>query len=114
MQLAASIFGYLGIASTLFILLQQKRGTLLFWKFICDLFWLLHYILINAPSAIAASIAALLRTWVFMNSKHSWAQGKRWLYIFLIICIIFAAIGWEGSISLFVLFGSMASVVAYW
>lgn len=114
MQLAANILGYLGIACTLFIYFQKHRENLLLWKLISDLFWVTHFILIGASSAVAVTSVALIRTVVFLNRKHAWAQGKHWFFIFLGFCLFFSAIGWEGPISSLTLLGSIGSLMAFW
>ncbi len=114
MELAANLFGYLGIASTLFIYLQKQRKHLLLWKLICDLFWLAYYGLVGASSAMAVTLAALIRTAVFMNGKRAWAQGKRWLYVFLAVSVAFSVIGWEGYAFLFTLLGSVGFTFPFW
>lgn len=114
MDIMAQIFGVLGIITTIFVYQQKERKLMLLWKIGTDAVWTLHYLLLGATSAVAVTLVAIIRSIVFLNYEHKWAQTKAWLAVFLVICVGFSAVAWEGALTLLTLMSSMASIIAYW
>ena len=114
MSLLIDGLGVLGIITTFMVYQQKERKRMLIWKLITDLVWILHYYLLGGYSACAITVVAIFRSIVFMNDDKKWAQGKKWLYIFLAASLVMSALAWQGPITLLTLFSSLISIVAYW
>lgn len=106
--------GVLGIITTMMVYQQKERKKMLIWKLTTDLVWILHYYLLGGYSACAITIVAIFRSIVFMNDDKKWAQGKKWLYIFLAASLVMSLLAWQGPITLLTLASSFISIVAYW
>ena len=106
--------GILGIITTVMVYQQKERKKMLIWKLITDLVWILHYYLLGGYSACAITVVAIFRSIVFMNNDKKWAQGRKWLYIFLTASLVMSLLAWQGPITLLTLGSSIISIVAYW
>ena len=106
--------GILGILTTIMVYQQKTQKRLLIWKLITDIVWILHYWTLSAYSAIAITIVAVMRSIVFLNADHPWAQSKAWLFVFLGASIIFSLIAWQNAYSALTLATSVLCIVAYW
>ena len=106
--------GVLGILTTIMVYQQKERKKMLIWKLITDAVWILHYYLLGGYSACAITIVAIFRSIVFLNEDKKWAQGKKWLYIFLAASLVMSLLAWQGPITLLTLTSSFICIVAYW
>ena len=106
--------GILGILTNIIIYQQKTRKRLLIWKLISDMIWIMHYWLLGAYSAIAISVVAILRSIVFLNEEHKWAQSKYWLLVFLAATVALSLLAWQNAYSALMLTASVLCIVAYW
>ena len=106
--------GVLGIVTTIMVYQQKTRKRMLICKLITDIVWILHYWTLGAYSAIAITIVAVLRSIVFLNEDHRWAQSKAWLFIFLAASVVLSLIAWQNAYSALTLTTSLLCIVAYW
>ncbi len=114
-QVIAQIVGIVGMVTVFVMYLGRKRKTILVSKFIGDVIWFTHYLLIGANSGAALNIVGLGRESVFLNKgKRKWASHIFWLYFFLGITIFSCLLTWEGIISLLPMVGSCCAVMSFW
>ncbi len=106
--------GVLGIITTIFVYQQKERRKMLIWKLISDSIWILHYFTLGAYSGCAIIAAAIIRSLVFLNAGHKWADSKAWLAIFIAISLTFSLLTWQNAYSLLTTVCSVACIIAYW
>ncbi|MBO5275353.1 MAG: YgjV family protein, partial [Clostridia bacterium] len=112
--LLATLAGVVGIIFNMIIFQQTERNRMLIWKIIADSVWLMQYLLLGAYAGAGTSIVAIVRSTVFLNRKHKWAQSRLWLFGFLGLALIIGIITWKGSISLFTSFSSFTAIFSFW
>ena len=114
LDILSKIFGFIGVASTIFIYQQKSRKGLLVSKLISDVFWLAHYALLGAYSGAASAIIALTRELVFINRDKKWAKSRWWLVLFLVLSALSAVVTWKNAFSLLPAAASALSVISFW
>lgn len=114
MQIAAQVFGVIGIAVSFFIYIARKRSSILLCKFACDVIWSVHYILIGAWSGAALQFVAMARETVFFHKDKKWASSRFWLYLFAGLTLLSGILTWEGPSSLLPAVGSVCAVISFW
>ena len=112
-EIIAQIFGALAITSSVIIYSRKTRGKLIFYKSLQDLFWVAHYSLISAYSAMATNALCFVRESVFYRVKN-----KKWdkilLFVFLALYMLSAVFTWKNIFSIFPAVSSSVSTVAFW
>lgn len=111
MELFAQIIGFVGVAINLLIYQQKTQKRVLFFKFISDIAWALHYIFLGAFSGAAIACVGLLRETVFMLSQK---HRKKWLVLFLCITVVSIYLTWKNWFSIFPAIASFLSVISFW
>ncbi|MGN1345941.1 MAG: YgjV family protein [Eubacteriales bacterium] len=114
MNVVAQIAGILGTTVIVFSFIARKRRAILLYKFIADLLWMVHYLLIGAYSGAALNVLALGRETVFYNKDKKWASSRFWLYLILILTVGSCVLTWEGALSLLPMLGSICAVISFW
>ena len=114
MTLLVYLLGFGGILSNFAIYQQKTRKKLLCAKLIADCLWSLHYAFLGAWSGAAVCSIGILRESIFLNERHKWAQGKRWLLLFGALSIISAIITWKNPFSVLPTVASVLSVYSFW
>ena len=114
MIIASWIFGILGIVCNFLIYQQPTRRRLLSVKLSADTVWTLHYLSLFAFSGAGVCAIGILRETVFLNEKRKWAQGKRWLLLFLLLSILSAILTWKNNFSILPTLASALSVFSFW
>ncbi len=108
------IFGALGVAANVIIYQQQNGKKILLYKLISDIFWMLHYICLNAISGAAIAGIGIIRDGVFLNQNKKWAQSKAWLWLFLSLSVISGILTWKSVFSILPAFASVLLVFSLW
>jgi len=108
------VFGVGGVFANFMIYQQTSRKKLLLNKLIADCLWTLHYISLGAVSGAFVCAIGILREFVFLNKRKKWAQGKRWLMLFLLLSILSAVLTWENGFSVLPTIASILSVFSFW
>lgn len=108
------VFGVGGVFANFMIYQQTSREKLLLNKLIADCLWTLHYILLGAVSGAFVCAIGILREFVFLNKRKKWAQGKRWLMLFLLLSILSAVLTWKNGFSVLPTIASILSVFSFW
>lgn len=87
---AGQILGFVIIIWNFFIYTQKSHKKILIFKCVGDVMSFVQFALCGAYTGAALNIVMALREIVFLNkTKHKWAEGKIWLYIFIVL--IFSA-----------------------
>ncbi|MDY5231873.1 MAG: YgjV family protein [Eubacteriales bacterium] len=110
-QIAAQVFGAVGIL--VFILLYQFNNmkSVLKAKMCMDVLWAAHYLLLGAYSGFATNMICLGRELVFFNNDKKPFNSKAWLWIFIAFNLISAILTRKGYYSVFpALAASLATV----
>lgn len=110
----AFIVGALGVGANVFIYQQKGSKQLLLAKFVSDILWAMHYLLLNAYSAMAVAIIGIFRESIFMNQHRKWARSKWWLVFFLVCSVTSAVFTWKSVFSILPAVGSVLSVISFW
>lgn len=113
--LYAEICGGLATAVGFLIFQQKKRSHILFLKLVCDVLWVLHFLLLGAYSGMAISLVACGREILF--SLIGRKDGKKplpLLFVFLILNTCSVALTWTGFWSICSLLSGWLGTLAYW
>ena len=81
----AQFFGGLAILSSIIIYSRKKRNSLLLFKAIQDILWMIHYLLLSCHSAAASSFICVSRSFVFYNSDKKWEKSRLWVALYSIL-----------------------------
>ena len=110
----STIFGVLGMATTVLIYQQKTRRGLILSKLLSDVIWFLYYICLSAYSGAAIAVIGMIRELVFINREKKWAKHPIWLVFFLMLSFISAIITWKNIFSVLPCIASAISVVSFW
>ena len=110
----STIFGVLGMATTVLIYQQKTRKGLILSKLLSDVIWFLYYICLSAYSGAAIAVIGMIRELVFINREKKWAKHPIWLVFFLMLSFISAIITWKNIFSVLPCIASAISVVSFW
>ncbi len=106
-----------GIATVIgFLIFQQKdRRRILMMKLICDVLWLLHFLLLGAYSGMVLSVVAAAREITFRILDR---RGKRrsifWLFLFLAANMLLVFSAWNSPWSICSLISGQLATLAFW
>ena len=112
-QLAVQL---IGLAGFLFIVLsfqKNKRSGILTLFLVGQIFFAVHFGLLGAWTAVATSVVAAARTFVF-NKKDYNEKGTYLLWIFIVIFWACGILFWEGYRSLLLMAASTVDSYAFW
>ena len=110
----STIFGVLGMATTVLIYQQKTRKGLILSKLLSDVIWFLYYICLSAYSGAAIAVIGMIRELVFINREKKWAKHPIWLVFFLVLSFVSAIITWKNIYSILPCIASAISVVSFW
>ena len=110
----STIFGIMGIGSTVVIYQQKTRKGLMLSKLVSDVIWFLYYFSMTAYSGAAVAVIGLMRELVFINKEKKWAKHPLWLVFFLVLSVICGYITWKNVFSLLPCIASVVSVISFW
>ena len=77
MQIAAQIFGALGMAALFMSYQQTQRKRLIGCKLTADVMWVVHYLLLGAVGGAIPNFVGIFRELVFMRRSDSNARWTR-------------------------------------
>lgn len=113
-QIIASFIGALGIAANVLIYQQKTGKNLLIYKLVSDILWASHYLVLGGYSAAAIACIGIVRESIFLNQKHKWAQSRIWLWLFVVLSVLSAALTWKNLVNLLPATASVLSVFGFW
>ena len=107
--------GILDILFSYFIFSQKSNGSILKFKLISDLMWVVHFMLIGTYTAMATTSLSLIREILFISRDKSRAlQSKWWIAVFCIGYCLCAAVTWGGVWSIFPPIASSLATIGFW
>ena len=110
----STVFGVLGMATTVLIYQQKTRKGLILSKLLSDVIWFLYYICLSAYSGAAIAVIGMIRELVFINREKKWAKHPIWLVFFLMLSFVSAIITWKNIYSVLPCIASAISVISFW
>ena len=110
----STIFGILGIGSTVLIYQQKTRKGLILSKLLSDVIWFLYYFSLSAYSGAAIAVIGMIRELVFINREKKWAKHPIWLIFFLALSFGCAIFTWKNIFSILPCIASAVSVISFW
>lgn len=113
-QIIASLIGVLGIGANVLIYQQKTGKNLLIYKLVSDILWATHYLILGGFSAFAIACIGIVRESIFLNQKHKWAQSHIWLWVFVVLSVLSAALTWKTLVNLLPATASVLSVFGFW
>lgn len=111
MQIFAQILGFIGVGINLLIYQQKTQNRVLFFKFLSDILWSVHYFCLGAFSGAAIACIGIFREGIFMLCKRN---REKWLILFMLLAIGSAFLTWKNIFSLFPATASILSVLSFW
>ncbi len=115
MVIIGEIVGFLAAVTGFAIFQQKTRKNVLFFKFICDLLWSTHFLLLGAFSGMAISLVGCSRDIIFFATGGDKKKKKKlWLFVFLTINIISVYLTWKNIWSVCSLVSGVLATVAFW
>ena len=114
MEIITWILGILGVSANFIVYQQKERKQLLIAKMACDFLWACHYASLFAWSGSAICLIGLCRSIVFFNEHKKWANGKKWLIIFLVLGVISTILTWKNAFSILTGIVAVLSVISFW
>ncbi|MBE6554286.1 MAG: YgjV family protein [Ruminococcaceae bacterium] len=114
LELLATGIGMLGVAANVIIYQQRTGRNLLICKLLSDILWAIHYLFLGGYSGFAVACVGIIRESVFLNQKHKWAQGKRWLIVFIALSVVSAFFTWKSPMNMLPAIASVLSVFGFW
>lgn len=113
--LIGEVVGFLAAATGFLIFQQKTRKRVLFVKFICDLLWSLHFLLLAAYSGMAISMVGCSRDLIFLATGADKKKKKTvWLAVFLTVNVISVCFAWKNMWSICSLISGVLATIAYW
>ncbi len=110
----STVFGVLGVGTSIIIYQQNKREKLLFWKLVSDVLWAMHYFFISAYAGTAVAVIAIFREIAFYGQAKKNTKSKGLLIFFVCISLTSAFVTWNGFLSALPAFGSVMSITSFW
>lgn len=114
LEIAAAVFGILGITVSIIIYQQKNRKKLLLWKLCSDIVWMIQYLLLGKLTGAGVCVVGAVRESVFLNKHRRWAQSKLWLLFFLALSIVLSILTWGSIYSILPLTASAIAVFSFW
>ena len=86
---AGQIIGLALIIWNFFIYVQKSHEKILIFKCAGDLMSVVQFAFCGAYTGAALNVVMAFREIIFLNkTKHKWASGKIWLYIFIVLIFL--------------------------
>ena len=113
-EIAAQIFGIIGITVFLLCFQFKEMKTARKIKMAVDIIWAIHYFLLGGYPAFAINVICFFREIVFINSDKKFFSGKIWLYIFIAFNLASAVFTWKNIFSLLPAVTACIATYSFW
>lgn len=91
----------------------NKRRDMLHLQFLASLIYVVHFLLLGAPTGAALNVIGALRDYAYHRNTGRWR--KNWPpVLFTIVFITAGAITWQGPRSLLPMFAALSLTIAFW
>ena len=115
MNILAQIIGVIALIATVISFQQTKRKKYLFFQVIASLSYALHYLLLNAISAVVTGLISLVKNIVFYSEDSKKKEEKlSVLIIFSLLIIISSIFTYNKPISLLPIFITLMHTYGSW
>lgn len=112
--LIAQFVGALGVGVFLFCYHFKDMKNVLKVKLLVDVIWGTHYFLLGAYAGCATNAICCMRELVFMNNDKRIFKSKIWLWIFVVLNYVGAALTWKGLYSIIPAVVSTLATFSFW
>ena len=115
LKLIAQLFG-IGAMVSLFMTYQQtKRKQLILGKLFADLFWVAHYLCLDAHGGMIPNFVGIFREVIFLNRDNKkWANSFLWPIMFIMINWILGVRTFQSPINILPITASTFVTVSLW
>lgn len=89
----------IGLAGSLIVILAvqfNNRKLILLAQAAACVLWIIHYSLLDAPTAVCTNFISFARSVVFYNNDKKWARSPVWLWLFIALFAANSLLTWEG------------------
>lgn len=114
MELAAWIFGALGVVVNLIIYQQTTSRRVILFKLLSDVVWAVQYLLLGAYTGFGIACIAVLRESVFYKVNRKSRLGVVFLSLFTLTSILCAVFTWSSAASILPAVASVISVFGFY
>ena len=114
MNVAAWIFGILGIIMSLVIYQQKTSRGVLIGKLASDVVWAAHYLCLAAYSGFAVACIGICREIIFIKTDRKSRAGIIWLAVFCVTSVVCTVLTWRSAASILPATASLLSVVSFY
>ncbi|MBQ8640696.1 MAG: YgjV family protein [Clostridia bacterium] len=113
--LIAQGIGIVAILLAFFVYTTKKRVVLISMKFLTDLLWGLHYLLLGAYSGALMNLVNMIREVIFQcKTSKKWAGSPVWAVVFIGMSLFSTTLSWQGPVSILPALGSSIAVIGLW
>lgn len=115
LNIIGQIVGFCAVVVSLLIYHQKTAKTMVRFKFVTDILWIIHFILIGAYTGMCTTTIGLLREICIMKRKKYAFLGKN--IVLLMFCFSFfvaAALTWKNASSIFPAVASLVATLGFW
>lgn len=113
-ELIAQCVGALGVGVFLLCYHFKDMKNVLKVKLLVDVIWGVHYFLLGAYSGFAMNMVCCVRELIFMNNDKGILKKKIWLWIFVALNFVGAALTWKGFYSIIPAVVSVFATFSFW
>lgn len=107
--------GFIGLFFVILSFQKDKRSFTLISQLISSVFFMTHYILLNAWTGAAMNLISTLRAYIFYKKNSiSWIDHKLIMYLFILLFWIGSFLTWQGYISLLPAISMSLECIALW
>jgi len=109
-QYLIQAIGFIGLVFSLLIFQVNKRKKMLNLYICSTCFYMVHYLLLGAHTAVAMNIIGIARNYAFTKSKRVIALP----IFFILLFVVGGFVTWNGPLSLLPVLGMTGGTLAYW
>lgn len=114
--LIAQAIGVVAALFGIFSFQQKKRGNILVFQIVNNIFWTVHMFMLGAWAGGALNAIGIFRGIVFYyRADKKWAQSKLWYAVFALLFAGASAVSWvqgDGALALLPLAGMLFTTVS--
>lgn len=112
-EIVAQFFGILGIIAAIVAFQCKKHKPLTLFRTANELLFAIQYFMLGAYTGMAMNLVGSLRNLIFVKMVEQNKSTKKVCFLFSALFLIFAALTWEGSKSIFIGFAKVVTTFAY-
>ncbi len=110
----AQAIGFAGLILAILSFQKKERNGILFFQIMASLAYFVHFLLLGAVTGAIMNLLGATRNYIFSNQEKGWAGKPFWLYLFIAVYVLAAALTWKGPYSLLPMAGMIVGTVSFW